>query len=80
MVRFCQDNGVEEKGIPSIQKFGREMWDKLNFTRKKAACGQTYKVYGVTSADLKESIIINDLSPLGEEDSPEPDEFIKDDD
>lgn len=80
MVRFCQDNGVDEKGIPSIQKFGREMWDKLNFTRKKAACGQTYKVYGVTSADLKEAIIINDLAPLGEEDSPEPDEFIKDDD
>ena len=79
LVAFCRDNEVPEESIPTIQYFGRAMWDKLSFERKRAISGKVYKVYGVTEPDLKEHILIDGISG-GEEDDVEVDTFIKDDD
>lgn len=79
LVAFCRDNEVPEESIPTIQYFGRAMWDKLGFERKRAISGKVYKVYGVTEPDLKEHILIDGISG-GEEDDVEVDTFIKDDD
>lgn len=57
-VKFCHDNGVEEKDIPSIQKFGRDLWGKYRFVRTRKSDGQSYKVYGVCEEDLKSEFII----------------------
>lgn len=76
---FCRDNEVAEEDIPSIQYFGRAMWDKLSFDRKRAVSGKVYKVFGVTEPDLKEHILIDGVVG-GEEDEKEVETFIKEDD
>lgn len=79
-VTFCKDNEVAEEDIPSVQYFGRAMWDKFSFDRKRAATGKVYKIFGVTEPDLREHVLIDGIAPGGEEDEKEPDTFIKDDD
>lgn len=79
-VSFCRLNGLEEKDIPSSQKFGRDMWGKYCFQRKRSSIGIVYKVYGCVSEEyLKEDFLIEDVRISGECDEPEK-EFIKDDD
>ncbi len=79
---FCDDNDVPESKVPSIQHFGRMMWDKMSFERKRSPGGTLYKVYGVTEPDLMEHVLIDALPGTmpGEEDEKEPESFIKDDD
>lgn len=78
-VRFCKDNNVDEERIPSIQRFGRVMWDRLGFHKKKLPNGQNYQLYGVTEDNLREEVFVNSIAPRGEEDE-KIDTFIKDDD
>lgn len=78
-VTFCRDNEVAEEDIPSIQYFGRAMWDKMSFDRKRAVSGKVYKVFGVTEPDLREHILIDGVVG-GEEDEKEVETFIKEDD
>ena len=80
MVRFCEDNDLDEKEIPSVQKFGRVMTDSLNFIKKKTAGGQVYKIFGATEPDLKEDIIIGSVEDNDEGNVDVPDSFIKEDD
>lgn len=80
LVTFCKDNGLEDSEIPTRQKFGRTMWERCGFFRKRAPEGNVYKVYGVTEPDLKEHLMIDALPAAGEEDEKEPDTFIKEDD
>lgn len=79
-VMFCKDNDVDDDDIPSIQAFGRWMWSKLDFDRKRGPNGQLYKIFGATEPDFKEHVLINNLPETGEEDEKEPESFIKDDD
>lgn len=79
MTRFCRNNDVEEKNIPTIQKFGRDMWERYGFFKKRTIEGNVYQVYGVTLDDLKEDLLINDLHGGGEEDD-KIESFIKSDD
>lgn len=75
---FCKVNNVEK--IPSSNKFGRDMWDKLSFERKRGPEGNMYKVFGINRNELKEPLLIDGLPGLGEEDDPEVESFIKEDD
>ena len=78
-VSFCHDNGLEDSEIPSVQKFGRDMWNKFSFDRKKSPVGMTYRLFGVKEEDLREPFLIGHIEVHGEEDEPD-DEFIRDDD
>lgn len=78
-VKFCRDNDMDEKSIPSIQKFGREMVNSLGFTRRTAQKGKEYKLYRVTEPDLMEEVLIEQVKLPGECDEPN-EEFIKSDD
>ena len=78
-VQFCRDNDKDEKDIPSIQKFGRDMVNVLNFTRRTAQNAKEYKLYRVTEPDLMETVLIEQIRLPGECDEPN-DEFIRDDD
>ena len=80
LTAFCRDNGLEEDDIPTKQFFGRAMYAKCGFLRKRSSDGMIYKVYGVTEPDLKEHILIGDVASVGDEGKNEPDTFIKDDD
>lgn len=77
--QFCTDNGLDDVEIPTVNRFGRAMWDKCNFERKRMQTGVYYKVYGISEPDLKEHVLIDGLQG-GEEDEKEPESFIKDDD
>lgn len=77
--RFCRDNDIEDGDIPSPNSWGRQMWSKLRFLKKRAPAGNMYRTFGITEPDLLEHVIISDVSS-GEIDEPEPDSFIKDDD
>lgn len=79
LAMFCRDNNLDEGDIPTRQRFGRVMWDKCNFVRKRRPDGMTYMVYGLQEPDLHEHVLIDDVPSCGEEDD-EPDSFIKDDD
>ena len=80
LVQFCRDNNVEEGMIPTKQRFGRTMWDKCNFVRKRKPDGMWYQIFGITEPDLKEHLLIDGLQG-GEEDPSEGlTGFIKDDD
>lgn len=79
MRRFCAINDVDEKDIPSMNKFGRDMWAKYGFFKKRTKEGNAYQMFGVTEADLKQDILINEVCK-GEEDNDEPESFIKGDD
>ncbi len=78
-VRFCKDNNVEEERVPSIQRFGRVMWDKMGFSKKRLPGGQSYQLYGVTEDNLREEVFVSGIEPCGEDDV-KVDTFIKDDD
>ena len=81
-VEFCKANDVEEKDIPTIQKFGRDMSDKYGFFKKRSQGGMTYQVYGAQMIDLKQELLINDVNNKlrGEEDIKQPESFIQPDD
>ena len=81
-VEFCKVNDVEEKDIPTIQKFGRDMSEKYRFFKKRSQGGMTYQVYGAQMIDLKQEVLINDVKTTlrGEEDIKQPDTFIQPDD
>lgn len=81
-VEFCKANDVEEKDIPTIQKFGRDMSDKYGFFKKRSHGGMTYQVYGAQMIDLKQELLINDVKNKlrGEEDIKQPESFIQPDD
>lgn len=74
--RFCKDNDVEDKNIPPIQKFGRDMWNAFGFERKKSSVGCVYKVFGALEADLKQQFLIGEVEEEKEE---ERKSFIQDD-
>ena len=77
LVQFCRDNDLEEKEIPTVNKFGRAMWDKCSFFKKRTQSGVIYRVFGIDEATIMEHVIIGDVP--GEEGSA-PESFIKDDD
>lgn len=79
-VQFCRDNDLEEKSIPSIQKFGRDMVNVLGFDRRTTKNCKEYKLFRVTEPDLKETVLIEQVQLPGECDEQENEEFIKDDD
>ena len=79
-VQFCRDNDQEEKSIPSIQKFGRDMVNVLGFDKRTTKNCKEYKLFRVTEPDLKETVLIEQVQLPGECDEPEDEEFIKDDD
>lgn len=78
-VQFCSDNDVDDRLVPTLQQFGRIMWSKCNFARKRAQGGVIYATYGITEPDLMEHVLIESITG-GEEDDNETDSFIKDDD
>ncbi len=73
---FCRDNDVDERDIPSIQRFGRLMRDKERFFKRKTPSGMVYKVYGATEDRIMEQVLLSEL-PVKKEDS---ESFIRDDD
>ena len=78
---FCRLNDIDERDIPSIQKFGRDMWEQYGFFKKRDPKGNMYQVYGALMDDLKEKVLINDIkSPMVEEESKQPESFIQPDD
>ena len=80
-VEFCRLNDIDEGTIPTIQKFGRDMWNQYGFFKKRFIEGNKYQVYGALMDDLKEKVLINDIkSPRSEEESRQPESFIKPDD
>lgn len=81
-VEFCKANDVEDREIPTIQKFGRDMSEKYRFFKKRSQGGMTYQVYGAQMIDLKQELLINDVKNKlrGEEDIKQPESFIQPDD
>ena len=77
LVQFCRDNDLEEKEIPTVNKFGRAMWDKCSFLKKRTQSGVIYRVFGIDEATIMEHVIIGDVPG---EDGSAPESFIKDDD
>lgn len=76
--QFCYDNDVPEGEVLDIRMFGRIMWQKCCFFRKRTPAGVSYEIYGATERDLKEHILLstmNDGTPVEAQES-----FIKDDD
>lgn len=76
--QFCKDNDVEEKDIPSVNRFGRAMWDKCGFLKKRMQDGIKYRIYGMDEVTMMEHMLITDVQ--ADEDVKEPESFIKDDD
>jgi putative DNA primase/helicase len=79
MVRFCKDNDLEEKDIPTLQKFGRTMAIELGFGKKRGAEGIIYLVYGLNRGDLNQRVVISSMIGVVE-DNDRGEGFIKDDD
>ena len=75
--QFCLDNDLDEDKIPTLQSFGRTMWSKCNFLKKRTSEGNMYRVYGIDLATLKEHLLIADVKA---EDVDCTSYFIKDDD
>ena len=74
--QFCEDNNLEEKEIPSQQKFGRVMWNSCKFYKKRTPSGVIYETYGITEADLAEHFLISNMKSAEETQEYS---FIKDD-
>lgn len=74
--QFCEDNNLEEKEIPSQQKFGRVMWNSCKFYKKRTPSGVIYEIYGITEADLAEHFLISNMKSAEETQEYS---FIKDD-
>lgn len=60
-VQFCEDNNVDDKSRPTINKFGRVLWGACKFGKKRSPGGVIYETYGVTEADLKEHFLIAEM-------------------
>lgn len=75
-IQFCNDNNVDDEDVPTMNKFGRSLWNDCRFYKKKTPRCMVYETYGVTEEDLKEHFIIAEMSgtEYGDEVS-----FIKDD-
>lgn len=78
-LRFCKDNDMEDSAIPTNQRFGRMMWNKEGFRRKRTSGGIMYQLFGVNEGQIDEPILI-DAMDGGDCDETEPESFIKDDD
>ena len=79
-VRFCKDNDVDEKMIPTINKFGRDLRDKCNFFKKRTGNGVYYEMYGTTLDRLKNPVFVTDIQDLDEDGDAIEESFIKDED
>lgn len=75
-VQFCEDNNLEHEEMPTLNKFGRVLWNSCKFNKKRTPSGVMYETYGITEADLKEHFLISGMqgTEYGEEKS-----FIKED-
>lgn len=78
-VQFCKDNDLENEKIPTQQKFGRTMWDKCSFFKKRMGSAVMYEVYGVSEKDLEQHILLSS-DGYDVEDEVEGLTFVKDDD
>ena len=78
--RFCTDNDVDEKDIPTANRFGRTLWDKCMFFRKRTGTGVYYETYGVTLDRLAEPLFVTDLHDIDGGETAGAESFIKDDD
>lgn len=79
-VRFCKDNDVDDKVIPTVQKFGRDMRDNEKFFKKRHGSGVYYEVYGVTLEKLQTPIFVTEAADIGANNDDEFESFIKDED
>ncbi len=79
LTQFCKDNNVDEDLVPSMQKLGRQMWDKLSYQRRRKSSGTEYLVFGTNEEELKEHVLVGG-SEMEEGNIAEPESFIKDDD
>lgn len=79
-VRFCKDNDVDETLIPTSNRFGRDMRDKLNFFKKRTGSGVYYEVYGITLDRLKQPVFVTDIQEIEGEADDDNESFIKDND
>lgn len=76
LVQFCADNNLEEREVPTMNRFGRTMWNACRFNKKRQPGGVVYETYGVTEADLREHFIISEMRGA---ENPGESSFIKED-
>lgn len=79
-VQFCRDNDMEADKIPTQQKFGRTMWEKCCFFKKRIDGVVQYETYGVPEKELMEHILLAAGGYGVEEENMDGVSFIKDDD
>lgn len=79
-VRFCNDNDLEGRDIPSIRRFGGILWGVHGFSRRRKSDGVYYQLFGVNEGQIDEPVLIDSIDGGGECDEAEPESFIKDDD
>lgn len=78
--QFCEDNGVEEKGIVSAIAFGKTLRQKCYFFSKRASTGPVYQLFGCPKDSLMSHVLVTDEDAPTPEPSYSEDTFIKDDD
>lgn len=79
-VQFCRDNDLDMDKIPTQQKFGRVLWDKCSFFKKRTPQGMMYETYGCSESDLSKHVLISSDGYDIEDERVEGLSFIKDDD
>lgn len=77
--KFCISNDVQDGDVPTVNRFGRTLWEKCGFFKKRTAAGVMYELYGVSVEDLKRPLLLNNISGTVEEEN-NVESFIKDDD
>ena len=55
---FCEVNNVDPTEIPTLNMFGRILWDKCGFVKTRIAKGSAYKIYGATEESIQEPFIL----------------------
>jgi len=65
LLQFCNDNGVEDDDVPSLNKFGRCLRDDCRFVKKRTPEGIQYKTYGITEPDLRQHFLIEEMTEPG---------------
>lgn len=79
-VQFCKDNDLDVDKIPTQQKFGRTMWEKCSFFKKRTPQGMVYETYGCSEKDLSEHVLLSSDTYEADDAPIEGVSFIKDDD
>lgn len=80
-VQFCRDNDMDAEDVITQQKFGRTLWSKCGFWRKRKDGVTVYETYGVSAESLMRHIMLSSYLPEDEEGgNGGGDSFIKDDD